>query len=216
MASSVQIAPSLLAANFSALGDEIQALDRAKVDLLHLDVMDGHFVPNLTFGPPLIETLRPLTKLPFDAHLMITNADQYLETYAKAGCNWLSVHAEACPDVTATIHKIKSLGMKAGVALQPPTPVSSIEKVLKEVDYVLVMSVFAGFGGQKFMPESLEKVRELRKKRPDLLIEIDGGIKKDNMAEVVKAGANILVMGTGFFSLKDYSQAMVILKQAVQ
>lgn len=216
MGSKLQIAPSLLAANFSALGDEIQALDRAKVDLLHLDVMDGHFVPNLTFGPPLIETLRPLTKLPFDAHLMITNADKYIDVYAKAGCNWLSVHAEACPDVAATIGKIKSLGMKAGVALQPPTPITSLDKVLDQLDYVLIMSVFAGFGGQKFMPESLDKVRALKKKKPELLIQIDGGIKKDNIAEVVKAGVDVVVMGTGFFGMKDYAQAMTTLKQTVQ
>lgn len=211
-----QIAPSLLAADLTRLADEIEALEKAGADLFHLDIMDGHFVPNLTFGFPVIEQMRSLTRLPFDAHLMIENPDNYLEEFAKVGCNWLSVHVEACAHLNRTINRIKELGMKAGVAINPGTSLSHLDAVLDEVDFVLIMSVNPGFGGQKFIPSSIDRVRELKNnigKRP-VKIQIDGGIKEANIHEVVAAGAEILVIGTGLLSAKDYSKAMKGLRVA--
>jgi len=202
----VQIAPSLLACDLTRLGDEVQAVTAAGADLLHLDVMDGHFVPNLTFGFPVIAALKKIAKLPIDAHLMIEGADGYLDAFQSAGCAWLSVHVEACPHLHRTLARIRELGMKAGVALNPGTPIGSLDAALDFVDYVLVMSVDPGFGGQSFIPGSFDRVREIRTrigKRP-VSIQIDGGIKAENAGEAIGAGADILVVGTGLFAAKDY------------
>lgn len=214
----IQIAPSMLAADFSRLADEISALEKAKVDVLHLDIMDGHFVPNITFGFPVIEAIRKQTKLPLDAHLMIENADQYLEEFKRVGCDWISVHIEACPHIHRTLQRIKELGMRAGVAINPGTSLDSLSGVLDFADFFLIMSVNPGFGGQKFIPNSFDRVRELKKRlgsrKTD--IQIDGGIKKDNIREAVNAGCNIIVMGTGLFSAKDYSAAVPELHKEVE
>lgn len=208
------IAPSLLAADLTRLGEEVAAVEKAGADVLHFDVMDGHFVPNLTFGFPVIEALRKITRLPIDAHLMIQNADLYLERFAQAGCNWLSVHVEACPNLSRTLGRIRDLGMRAGVAISPGTPLSSIEPVLDAADFVLVMSVNPGFGGQKFISGTWDRLRELKKLAPKVQLEIDGGIKESNAADAIEAGAEVLVVGTGLFGTKDYRQTIQNLKGA--
>jgi len=213
---SVQIAPSLLAANFTKLAEEIQKLEKAGVDVLHLDIMDGHFVPNITFGFPVIEAIRKVTKLPFDAHLMIEDADRYLEDFKKAGCDWLSVHVEACPHLNRTLNRIKELGMKAGIAINPGTSLSALDGALFDADYVLIMSVNPGYGGQKFLPSAIQRVKDLKAKigTANIAIQIDGGIKEQNAGEVVAAGASILVVGTGLLGSSDYAKTVQALKQA--
>ncbi len=206
--SKILVAPSILAADISRLGEEVRAIEAAGADLLHFDVMDGHFVPNLSFGFPVIEALRKLTQLPIDAHLMIQNADAYLERFAQAGCNWLSVHVEACPHLHRTLGRIKELGMRAGVAINPGTPLSSLDAVLEATDFVLIMSVNPGFGGQKFIDGTWDRIRTLKKKAPTVQIEIDGGIKESNAPDAIAAGAEVLVVGTGLFGTKDYSQTV--------
>lgn len=212
----IKIAPSLLASNLGKLADEVQALEKAGADLLHFDIMDGSFVPNITFGFPVIQSVRPLTKLPFDAHLMIANADLYLEAFKQAGCDWLSVHVEACPHLNRTLNRIKELGMKAGIAINPGTALSALDGALFDADYVLIMSVNPGFGGQKFIPAALDRVRELKKKigKADIKIEIDGGIKDTNIGDVAKAGAEIIVVGTGLLAAKDYKAQVTALRKA--
>lgn len=200
------IAPSLLAADLTNLRTEIEKVEDAGADVLHVDVMDGHFVPNLTFGLPVIAAIKKYTGLPIDAHLMITNADAYIEAYAKAGCSWLSVHVEACPHLHRTTQHIRHNGMKAGVAINPGTPLSALDAILDHIDFVLVMTVNPGFGGQNFISGSWERISELKKKignRP-VKIEVDGGIKVSNAKDAVAAGAEILVVGTGLFGEKDY------------
>ena len=216
MKSNVQIAPSLLASNLARLGEEISSLEKAGVDLLHLDIMDGHFVPNITFGFPVIEAIRPLTKLPLDAHLMIADADRYLDEFARVGCNWLSVHVEACPHIHRTLQRIKELKMKAGVAINPGTSLAALDGILPFADYVLIMSVNPGFGGQKFIPGSFDRVRELKRKigKGQTQIQIDGGIKLDNIGEAVAAGVDCLVIGTGLLSAKDYASTVKSMRQA--
>ena len=192
-------------------------MEAAGADVLHCDIMDGHFVPNLTFGFPILEQIRKLTKLPMDAHLMIENADRYLDDFARVGCNWLSVHIEACPHVNRTLQRIRELGMKPGIALNPGTALSSVDAVLPNVDFVLVMSVNPGYGGQKFIEGAFDRVSKLRAKlRPDASIQIDGGIKKENSLEAVKAGANVLVMGTGLFAAKDYKVAIQEVRSRIE
>jgi ribulose-phosphate 3-epimerase len=216
----IQIAPSILSADFARLADEVAAVERAGADLLHIDVMDGHFVPNLTIGPPIVESLRKVTKLPLDVHLMITNADAFIPEFARAGANYLTVHVEACPHLHRTIQSIKELRVKAGVTLNPATPVHSLQEILAEVDLVLIMSVNPGFGGQKFIDSCLAKVKAVRQMLDRIgshaLLEVDGGVKAENAAQVLEAGADVLVAGSAIFSGSDYAARITALRTAGQ
>ncbi len=197
------IAPSIIAADFTRLADEIAACEAAGVDWLHVDVMDGHFVPQITIGPLFVEACKRVTKLPLDVHLMISNPDEYLEVFARAGADHLTVHVETCPDLLKTIQKIKSLGCKAGVTLNPLTPASALDPALPLVDLVLVMSVTPGFSGQSFMPEMIGKVEEIRNKlnslRSTAYLEVDGGINANTLPLMRRAGADVFVAGTAAF-----------------
>ena len=201
MNSNIKIAPSILASNFSKLNDEVISIENAGADFIHLDIMDGHFVPNLTFGPPIIKSLRNLTKLPFDVHLMVSNPDILLDDYVNAGANIITVHVEACNHLARTLHYIKSKGSKAGVAINPHTDIQFIENVIEDLDLILIMTVNPGFGGQKFIKSMFKKislVKEIISSR-DIFLEVDGGITKENSKEVINAGANVLVAGTSVF-----------------
>ncbi len=216
----VEIAPSILSADFACLGEQIAMVERAGASYIHFDVMDGHFVPNLTVGPFIVEWVRKATTLPIDAHLMIENPDDFIGAFANAGANMISVHPEATYHLHRTIGYIRQAGCQAGVVLNPATPLAMIEEVVADVDYVLLMSVNPGFGGQKFIPSSLDKLRRLRDlirlKFSSARIEIDGGISPDNAAEVVAAGAEILVAGSAIFGAKDPAEALKTLLRSAQ
>jgi ribulose-phosphate 3-epimerase len=216
-ANSIQIAPSILAADFTRLGEEIQAVERGGASLLHVDVMDGHFVPNITIGVPVVASLRKATSLPLDVHLMISEPDRYIEAFAEAGADMISVHQEAAVHLDRVLASIREMELEAGVVINPGTPASALSEVLPIVDFVLVMSVNPGFGGQKFIPGALEKMRQLRDLRTRYnyayRIEVDGGIGPENVADVVRAGGEILVLGTSVFRTPDAAEAVRQLKQ---
>jgi ribulose-phosphate 3-epimerase len=215
---SVLIAPSILSADFAALGDAIAAAERGGADLIHVDVMDGHFVPNITIGPPVVKSIKRVATVPLDVHLMIQEPDRYLEAFAAAGAAMLSVHVEVLPHLHRTVHAIKALGLKAGVVLNPSTPVGAVEEIAGDVDFVLVMSVNPGFGGQTFIPRSEWKVRAVRalldRANNAAPVEIDGGIDLGNIARVVTAGARMIVAGSALFNTPDPERATRDLKAA--
>tara|TARA_X000001036_G_scaffold98577_1_gene91518 strand:- start:420 stop:1076 length:657 start_codon:yes stop_codon:yes gene_type:complete len=202
MNSNIKIAPSILASNFSKLNDEVLSIEKAGADFIHLDIMDGHFVPNLSFGPPIIKSLRNLTKLPFDVHLMVSNPDTLLDEYVNAGANIITVHVEACNHLARTLNYIKSKGCKAGVAINPHSDIQFIENVIEDLDLILVMTVNPGFGGQKFIKSMVKKISSVKEiiSTRDIFLEVDGGITKGNSKEVIEAGANVLVAGTSVFN----------------
>jgi ribulose-phosphate 3-epimerase len=213
---SIKIAPSILSADFSCLADEIKRVEQAGANLLHIDVMDGHFVPNLTFGSPVVTAIRKTTQLPFDVHLMITNPQDFIQSFAKAGANYLTVHVETTSHLHKVLQEIHSSGMKAGVALNPATPLAVIEEVLAHIDLILIMSVNPGFGGQTFIPATLHKLQRLRalldNNNLDTEIEVDGGITVANAAQVAAAGATILVAGSAIYSAADPTAVIRLLK----
>ncbi|PKM43575.1 MAG: ribulose-phosphate 3-epimerase [Firmicutes bacterium HGW-Firmicutes-8] len=216
----VKIAPSILSADFSCLGDQVRSVERAGVEYLHIDVMDGHFVPNITIGPLVVEALRPKSKLVFDVHLMIEHPDEYVEDFVKAGADIISIHAEACPHLHRSIQNIKAHGVKAAVALNPATPLSAIEYVLENLDMVLLMTVNPGFGGQKFIPEVLPKISALRSRIKNLglhtEIQVDGGVTPEIAGAIVKAGATVLVAGSAIFHAPDIAAAVKALRSACE
>ena len=214
----VKIAPSILSADFSRLGDEIKAVEDAGADWIHVDVMDGHFVPNITIGPPVIESIRKVTKLPLDVHLMIEHADCYVKSFAEAGADLLTVHVEACPHLNRTLQTIRELDVRAGVVLNPATPLSSLEEVLHEIDMVLLMSVNPGFSGQSFIPSILDKASNLRDimnhYEDEIEMQVDGGVRVDNAGKIKEAGASVLVAGSAIFNSKDYKKTIQQLRDA--
>ncbi len=212
----MKIAPSILSADFAALGEAIARVEVAGADQLHIDVMDGHFVPNLTIGPPVIESVRKRTRLPLDVHLMIEEPERWIEAYVRAGADWLTVHAEACPHLERTLSQIREAGARAGVALNPATPPGVLEYVLDDLDLVLVMSVNPGFGGQSFIPTAYEKIRKIRALlgKRSALISVDGGVKREHAAPLAQAGAQVLVAGSAIFGAADPGQAVRELRSA--
>lgn len=208
----IQIAPSILAADFAKLGEEVKAVEKAGAQLIHIDVMDGHFVPNISFGSIVLDAIRPLTDLPLDVHLMIENPDQYIEQFAKAGADYITVHVEACRHLHRTIQLIRSYGVKPGVVLNPHTPIESIQHVLEDIDMVLFMTVNPGFGGQKFIHSVVPKIEALaaiiKERNLDIAIEIDGGINAETIIPCAKAGATIFVAGSAIYSKEDRSAAL--------
>lgn len=205
----IKIAPSILSAQFLSLGEEIKAAETAGADMLHIDIMDGHFVPNITIGPSIVEAIRTITSLPLDVHLMIEKPDSYLGDFIKAGADYLTIHYEASIHLHRTVQRIKESGVRAGVSLNPATPVWSLEDILPDIDLVLLMSVNPGFGGQEFIPQVIDKIKMLKKlireKGLTPSIEIDGGVKLENIPDIIGAGADILVMGSAFFNAEDYA-----------
>ena len=217
----IKLAPSILSADFARLGEQIAEVARAGADYIHVDVMDGHFVPNITIGAPVVAAIRAVTSLPLDVHLMIEHPERYISDFVDAGADIITVHVEASPHLRSTIEAIKDLGVKAGVSLNPPTPIGAAEEIVAHVDLVLVMSVNPGFGGQSFIPETLPKIASMRKilddGKLDAELEVDGGINADNAREIVKAGADVLVAGNSIFKAGEgIGRAMQRLREAVK
>ena len=214
------IAPSILSADFSRLGEEIRAVEKAGADVIHVDVMDGHFVPNITIGPLVVKAVRKVTRLPLDVHLMISDPDRYLDDFARAGADWITVHVEACPHLHRTIDAIKQLGKKAGAVLNPATPLECLNYILPELDLVMLMSVNPGFDGQSFIPSTPAKIRALKalidQQGLAIGIEVDGGIGTNTLAEVAAAGANIFVAGSAVFGQLDYGQVIVAMRSILR
>ncbi len=216
----IKIAPSILSADFSKLGQEIKEVEEAGADYIHVDVMDGHFVPNITIGPLIVEAIRPATGLPLDVHLMIDNPEAYIETFAKAGASIITVHQEACIHLHRVLQQIKAAGVKAGVVINPGTPVEMIRDILPDVDLVLIMSVNPGFGGQSFLPLALDKVKHIADWRKELgltfEIEVDGGVNPETAKLCAQAGADVLVAGSAVFNQTDRKQAIAAIRQAAK
>jgi ribulose-phosphate 3-epimerase len=215
----IKIAPSILSADFSRLGEEIQAVERAGADWIHFDVMDGHFVPNITVGPVVLESVRKVTRMPMDVHLMITDPDKYAPEFIKAGADWVSIHPDTCPDPVASLKKIRGLGAKASVAVNPDISLEQVEGLLPHADMFLMMTVFPGFAGQAFIEDVLPKITQLRERiereKLPVLIEADGGIKADNIDRVVRAGAEVIVSGSGIFKTPDYAATIRKMRERV-
>ncbi|MEK6601258.1 MAG: ribulose-phosphate 3-epimerase [Candidatus Binatota bacterium] len=214
----IKIAPSILSSDFSRLKDEIQAVEGAGADWLHVDVMDGHYVPNITIGPVVVESVRKATRLPLDVHLMITDPDKYAPEFVKAGADWISVHPETCKNPKASFKKIRELGAKASIAVNPDVPLERVEPYFPEIDMVLMMTVFPGFAGQAFIEDVLTKIEKVRRvveqRKLSILIEADGGIKADNIGRVVQAGAEVIVSGSGIFKTPDYAETIRRMRKA--
>jgi ribulose-phosphate 3-epimerase len=215
-----KIAPSILSADFSRLGEEVKAVEEGGADLIHVDVMDGHFVPNITIGPLVVAGLRRLTSLPLDVHLMIEKPERYIEAFAQAGSSWITIHAEVCRHLRQAIKKICKLNVRPGVVLNPSTSLKTLFPILEEIDLVLLMSVNPGFAGQAFIPSTLKKIERLKRmidqNRYPMEIEVDGGIKAENIGEVSRAGGDIFVLGTGIFKTKDYKETIKKLRQEIE
>lgn len=214
------IAPSILSADFSKLGEEVKAVEAAGADWIHADVMDGHFVPNITIGPLIVEAVKRVTALPIDVHLMIENPDNYISAFAKAGASWISVQVETCVHLNRTVQLIKENGVRAGVVLNPSTPVDTVKWILEYVDYVLIMSVNPGFGGQAFISNSLNKIRSLRRliqdKGLNTLIEVDGGVNEETITDVSEAGTDVFVAGSAIFGSRDYQKTIHSLRKKIE
>ncbi|HZJ82904.1 MAG TPA: ribulose-phosphate 3-epimerase [Clostridia bacterium] len=216
----IKIAPSILSADFSRLGEQVEMLDRGGADYIHIDVMDGHYVPNLTFGPIVVKALRDRTKIPFDVHLMMTNPMDFIDDFVEAGADNITVHAEVLPHLHGAIQQIKAKGVKASISLNPSTPLSLLDYVLDDIDMILVMTVNPGFGGQKFIPAALEKIRKLRQniktRGLDVDIQVDGGISLDNIKDVAQRGANVFVAGSAIFSAQDPKRMIERMREEAQ
>jgi ribulose-phosphate 3-epimerase len=216
----MKLAPSILSADFSRLKDEIGAVEVAGADWLHVDVMDGHFVPNITIGPVVVESIRKVTRLPLDVHLMITDPDKYAPQFIKAGADWVSIHPDTCEAPSRSLDKIRKLGAKASIAVNPDVALEKIKELLGKIDMLLIMTVFPGFGGQEFIADVLPKIAQARKmiseRRLSVLLEADGGIKTDNIARVIGAGAEVIVSGSGVFKTPDYAETIREMRRAVE
>lgn len=215
----LKIAPSILSADFSRLKDEIQAVEAAGADWLHVDVMDGHFVPNITIGPVVVESIRKVTHIPLDVHLMITDPDKYGPEFIKAGADWVSIHPETCANPSRSLQRLRNFGAKTSIAVNPDVPLEKVVNYLVDIDMILMMTVFPGFGGQAFIPDVLPKIEQVRKiidqRKLPVLVEADGGIKVDNIDRVVRAGAEVIVSGSGIFKTPDYAETIRQMRRAV-